>query len=318
MFLLYFASAMLKTGIEWWPEGTASGFALSLEAFVTPFGKWMTHFPEGLKFLTKSVYILELFGAFLFFFSGHLRTIGILLFVFFHIGLGAVLDLALFPWIACACLFALLPTETWDEVILKFKWPEIKKSFALKFSSKEARFAWMAMPFLAAVIAWNILSYQKKAMYEPIRKAMLYLHLDQYWGMFAPYPLKDSGWFEFRTKLWDGNYALTFVHPKMESFWDDSKQKPSLGNEYFVDQRWRKYLVNLWERSNSSFRVGLAEYLCREWNKNHEFPSEKAEQLNMTFRLFENKQYLTPPKEGIPVDLGTYDCPQETDEVSKL
>jgi hypothetical protein len=64
--------------------------------------------------------------------------------------------------------------------------------------------------------------------------------------------------------------------------------------------------------------VGLAEYLCREWNKNHEFPSEKAEQLNMTFRLFENKQYLKPPQEGTPIDLGTYDCPTEVDEVSKL
>ena len=154
-------------------------------------------------------------------------------------------------------------------------------------------------------------------MYEPLRKTMLFLHLDQYWGMFAPYPLKDSGWFEFRTKLWDGNYAQTFVHPKMRSNWDNFKQKPIQGNEYFVDQRWRKYLVNLWERSNASFRVGLAEYLCREWNKEHELPSDKAEQLNMSFRLFVNQEYLVPPREGKPIDLGTYNCPQN-DEVSKF
>ena len=85
MFLLYFVSAMLKSGAEWWPDGTASGFALSLEAFVTPFGKWMTKFPEGLKFMTKLVYLLELIGPFLFFFSGHLRTLGVFLFIFFHI-----------------------------------------------------------------------------------------------------------------------------------------------------------------------------------------------------------------------------------------
>jgi hypothetical protein len=99
--------------------------------------------------------------------------------------------------------------------------------------------------------------------------------------------------------------------------WDNFKQKPIQGNEYFVDQRWRKYLVNLWERNNASFRVGLAQYLCREWNKEHELPSDKAEQLNMSFRLFVNQEYLVPPREGKPIDLGTYNCPQD-DDMSKF
>ncbi|MEZ4814507.1 MAG: HTTM domain-containing protein [Bdellovibrionota bacterium] len=35
-FLLYFMSALFKTGADWWPLGTATGYALSLDAFVTP------------------------------------------------------------------------------------------------------------------------------------------------------------------------------------------------------------------------------------------------------------------------------------------
>jgi hypothetical protein len=322
IFLLYFASATLKTGAEWWPDGTASGFALSLEAFVTPFGKWITQFPEGLKTMTKFVYLLELMGGFLFFLPAHFRTVGVFIFIAFHMGLGAVLDLALFPWVATACLLSLLPTEAWERMAQRLNWPQFKKQITkakkiFVLPQKEIILAWMAIPFLASVIAWNILSYQKKAMYEPLRKTMLFLHLDQYWGMFAPYPLKDSGWFEFRTKLWDGNFAQTFAHPKMRYNWDNFKQKPIQGNEYFVDQRWRKYLVNLWERNNASFRVGLAQYLCREWNKEHELPSDKAEQLNMSFRLFVNQEYLVPPREGKPIDLGTYNCPQD-DDMSKF
>jgi hypothetical protein len=126
--------------------------------------------------------------------------------------------------------------------------------------------------------------------------------------MFAPYPLKDSGWYEFGLQLWNGEYVYTFVSDTMESEWSDEKERPINAYKYFVDQRWRKYLINLWDKGNAKFRPSLAAYLCRKWNSEYDAPSEKAQILDMEFTLYQNKEYLMPPRGPSSINLGKYPC----------
>ena len=52
---VYIFSAMLKSGKEWIPEGTAIYYALSLDQFTTAFGYFLYQFPLLLKILTFAV-----------------------------------------------------------------------------------------------------------------------------------------------------------------------------------------------------------------------------------------------------------------------
>ncbi len=305
LFMVYFFSALLKTGEEWWPLGTATGFALSLEAFVTPFGKWLTQFPEGLKIMSRLVYLVELWAPFLLLMWGKYRLVGMFIFMGFHAGLGLSMDLALFPWIAFACLFSLAPREFWDF----FRKNSLPKTFPVP--KLQAALSVLALPYFLIAITWNVLGLMKIPVPKPILRTGQWIHVDQYWGMFAPYPLKDSGWYEFGLHLWNGQYVYTFIDKQMEAQWNDKEARPTYGNLYFIDQRWRKYLITIWDKKNSKYRPALANYLCRKWNREHPQPSNQALKLDMEFLLIKNREYLETSREPASVKLGTFNCKEE-------
>lgn len=308
LFMLYFMSALLKTGQDWWPLGTATGYALSLEAFVTPFGRWLTQFPESLKILTRLVFVTELWAPVLLLMWGRFRMAGAFIFIAFHAGLALAMDLALFPWIAFSCLAALLPKEFWDFIETHFQKKAQSTYLEIKNTKIQHAFCALIVPVFLTAMAWNYATYTKKALPKSVARIGRWFHVDQYWGMFAPYPLKDSGWYEFGVELWNGQYVYAFVNDKMEDNWDEKIHRPKSGNKYFVDQRWRKYLVNLWDKKNAKFRPALAAYLCRKWNSDFPAPSDKALHVDMEFTLFQNKEYLKPAREPANINLGTYKC----------
>src|SRR5262245_6435362 len=55
----YFFSAILKSAPDWWPDGTAVWYALSLDRYATPLGVWLRDtLPWALAPLTWYVYFL--------------------------------------------------------------------------------------------------------------------------------------------------------------------------------------------------------------------------------------------------------------------
>lgn len=65
---VYVFTALLKTGDAWRVDGTALYYALNMDQLVTPFGAWMTQFPDLLRLLTFATLGLEAIGPFLLFF----------------------------------------------------------------------------------------------------------------------------------------------------------------------------------------------------------------------------------------------------------
>jgi len=114
---VYFFSAILKSGREWWPDGSAVYYALQLDMYATPLAVWLRQYPDLLTALSYFVWYLELLGPLLVFsplFSRPLRFLLLLLFMAMHLGFLLCLELGPFPFISLASLTVLAGGWIWD------------------------------------------------------------------------------------------------------------------------------------------------------------------------------------------------------------
>lgn len=102
-----------------------------------------------------------------------------------------------------------------------------------------------------------------------IRPSMQALRLDQHWGLFAPYPRTNDGWYvivghqlgggEVDLQRHDDGYRLTW-------------QKPKYVSSSYPTFRWRKYFRNI-RRSSRRNKAQLpifTTFLCNRWNAAHQ------------------------------------------------
>jgi predicted DCC family thiol-disulfide oxidoreductase YuxK len=117
---LYFFSALLKNSPEWIPNGTAIYYALSLQSFVRPFGRWLLDFPLLTQWLTYYVWLLELVAP-IFIFSpqgfGFMRLGMLGQILALHLGIMLCLDVGLFPLFNLVSLVPFLPACVWDRLV---------------------------------------------------------------------------------------------------------------------------------------------------------------------------------------------------------
>jgi predicted DCC family thiol-disulfide oxidoreductase YuxK len=114
---VYWYTAAEKMHPIWITDRTAVYYALSLDQFVTSFGKLLLGFPVFLGAMTTGTLILEALGPLLVLSpvaTGPLRLIAVAAFLTFHAGLGLSLHLGLFPWVCAAAWTVFLPGMFWD------------------------------------------------------------------------------------------------------------------------------------------------------------------------------------------------------------
>ena len=126
--------------------------------------------------------------------------------------------------------------------------------------------------FLVYIFCWNLSTVSDFRIPPPLNTIGTFLHLDQSWGMFAPYPAKDDGWFVMPATLRSGKqldlFAVTrgdFGIPEGVSW-----EKPRLVSRTYKNERWRKYMMNIWAKKHKNHRLYLGQYFCREWNARHD------------------------------------------------
>jgi hypothetical protein len=136
------------------------------------------------------------------------------------------------------------------------------------------------------VVAWNLdtLGNSKQIIPPQLLGIGWFTHLDQKFNMFAPTPLTEDGWYVFPGKLADGTAVDVFTGKEGVSY-----AKPEWVAYMYKNQRWQKYLMNLWGRDFSEYRLGYGKFLCRQWNASH---SQEKQLVNydMIFML-----ETTPP-----------------------
>lgn len=285
--LIYWYNAWHKIDVTWMTDRTAVYYALSIDAFATPAGQWLREFPNLMRWLTASTLWWEFWGPFLLFIplvTRYTRAIAVLAFMGLHLGFAITLALGIFPVIGMIAWIPFIPSPFWNWLVRRrvcVRASTVGFAFAPWLRDRcKARPLRVPQSRLAAaacigltvyVVLWNVRGfndantayYNRVLTYRASIPALL-LRLDQKWAMFSPYPLKDDGWYVIPAVLTDGSIVDLWTHGEPVTW-----SKPDDVAAHYRDQRWRKYLLNIWQRGYADHRSWFAKYLARDWNQSH-------------------------------------------------
>ena len=122
----------------------------------------------------------------------------------------------------------------------------------------------------------------------------------QNWRLFAPYPNREDGWYVMPATLRGGDTIDLWRQTSVS--WD----KPNQVRHDHKNNRWVKYMNNLWIARNEHHRLHFGRYLCRNWNSQHQ-----GDDVLETFSIIYNLE-KTPKPEGIittePITLWNHSC----------
>lgn len=294
--LLYWCTALLKSGAEWTTHGTALYYALSLDQVLLPLGRLLYPHPDLLRWLTFATWYLELGLPVLLFIPVGVRWWRLAfagLTLLFHLGISLTLFVGLFWLINIVSTLGLLPPVALDWLARRGQlplqrlraWQPRLPAWQLPWRLHlESRHDWGAGPrrllrasreglvmgLLAYVCWWNfdgILTTPRWLMREPVRWLGYLFRIDQHWGMFAPVVFKDDGWFIFEGTTKTGKVLDLNRQGRPVSY-----AKPPSVVALFRNDRWRKYSENYLFVSNSWLRPYYCNYLLRIWHENPAHP----------------------------------------------
>lgn len=299
---VYFFSALLKTSPEWHSEGTAIYYALSLDQIRLPLGTLIYPYPSLLKSLTFIVYHIELIAPLIliFPFPKKFKLVGIILIALLHIGISVTVYVGLFFLIGLITLLGLMPGITMNWVEQKFKLnqqsnKEMPTPYSSSFTFDIINLA--KNSFIGMIICYCLLlnlSSLKSFPYGLSSKVVAFgsiLRLEQNWGMFSPYILKDDGYYVF-SGLDKQNKPIDIKHQLNKV----SFLKPIPLVSEFESDRWRKYSENYAFKNNNYMRPYYCHYLLKKWNL--ENPGNKISELTIYFmKEISLPDYKTKPIE---------------------
>jgi hypothetical protein len=294
--LLYWCTALLKSGGEWTRDGTALYYAFSLDQVLQPGGRLLYPYPELLKVLTFGTYFTELLLPFALFIPmrvawWRLLLVGVL-FVF-HLTISLTLFVGLFFLVNWASIVGLLPPVALDWLTRRGaphaprvqQWrarlPAWQVPWRLRIErtgtptaggqrlARTVRETCVAL-VLAYVCWWNlddvaVLRPVGGLMSESTRWFGYLFRVDQHWGMFAPTVFKDDGWYILEGTTADGRQLDLNRGGAPVTY-----AKPASVVALFKNDRWRKYSENYLFVSNQWMRPYYCNYLLRIW---HEDPA---------------------------------------------
>jgi hypothetical protein len=287
---VYFFSVLHKTSSEWWSEGTALYYSLSLDSLRSGAGDLIYRMPSLLKLLTWLVIGLECLAPVLILWpakNGAPRRVAFAMLLLLHIAIGFTMNVGIFFLAGIVSAIGLLPPGTFkapgDLRVILEKRPVIL-SRVLSF-------------FLAVIIAVNIsvnlgtVSQFPYRLHSNAAWPVNVMRLDQRWGMFSPGIIKQEGWLVTEALDEKGN-EWDIQHDDPVTDFEPPERMASL----YKNDRWRKLAENMRDDHYSFLRPLYGNYLLREWNRSH--PERQMKILNLYFMEVTNLPDYgqTPPK----------------------
>ncbi|RYU77135.1 HTTM domain-containing protein [Hymenobacter persicinus] len=302
--LVYWCTALLKSGPEWNRDGTAIYYALSLDQVLMPGGRLLYAYPGLMRVLTFATYYTELLLPFVLLLPFGVRWWR-LLFVGvmfgFHLGISLTLFVGLFFLINLVSVLGLLPPVAldWLERFGRPRAWQLAPYLTRPLSTFRPRLArlrspvrirvestvqlsdrgrWLARALrdtlvavlLGYVVWWNLDSVQGQPalhMSAPLRWFGYLFRVDQHWGMFAPTVFKDDGWYILEGTTTTGQ-RLDLNRGGAPVRYG----KPASVMALFKNDRWRKYSENYLFVDNAYMRPYYCNYLLRLWHENPAHP----------------------------------------------
>lgn len=142
VFVLYFFTFIYKWAPVYHTNFEAVWYMLQLEVYTTPFGQWMGKQFLLTKFLSATCYALELIGPLMLLIPWKRdtwRSIAVLSFWGFHLGIGATMYLGNFVPICLIIWVGLIPTNWWEYISLKAK--SVPKKMLTLYYNAESSFS---------------------------------------------------------------------------------------------------------------------------------------------------------------------------------
>lgn len=245
-FSLYILSGGLKTSNIWTEDYTALSYVFRLEGVGSVFGEWLLQFPDLLKVLTYLALNIEFFAPWLLILSPLLgkrwwvlRGTVSLVFISFHLGIMATMDLGLFPLLGVFLWLLFIPGEIWDFV-------ELRRFFVYAPRPRvQIHPPVLAFFLLFAIGAWNFSS--RSFAEKPLSLVFDSLLLTRDWNFFSPAPLRI-------------NLRSSFVRISSDGKKFDVKE--AVFGRALNSLYWRHFLMIFFTRHHYSDPLG--HYVCRE------------------------------------------------------
>jgi hypothetical protein len=165
----------------------------------------------------------------------------------------------------------------------------------------------LAFFFVFYILCWNLTTVTSFTLPERTVPLGKFLGLEQYWGMFAPSPTKEDGWYVIPGELRGGQEVdLMPITRDDYGAHQVSYEKPQDVRATFKNEHWRKYLENIYNQDFADQRLYFGQYICRQWNARH-----TGEQTLETFRIIYMLELTLPDyQQSNPekVDLWNHRC----------
>ncbi len=293
---VYFFTGFFKNSSEWRTEGTAIYYALSLDQIRLPLGDWLYNYPGVMKLLTHLVYGIEILIPLLILLPNNLfnsKGWAVVLLFVLHIGIGLTMYVGLFYLINLATALAFIPGPWLNKFSAEknhhFSRLPWRKTHLILQSAKS--FFSILVITLCLILNLSYMHWFRYELINEFRIVLNVLRLNQYWGMFSPYIMKEDGWLVLE------GYTAKGKH------WDLKKnkdvidiRKPLHLVKEFKSDRWRKFCENM-QRDNYTFlRPLYCKYLLQQWNREH--PEIKMKSLDLIFfKEISDNNYQTKPVE---------------------
>ena len=134
-----------------------------------------------------------------------------------------------------------------------------------------------------------------------IRRVGLAVSVNQEWSMFAPYPIKNDGWFVVDGTFKSGEKRDVLTGQPV------TYEKPVNPSDAYPSTEWRKLMLNIWDRADRKILLPYARFLCRKFSKANGYFDDLA-----TFKIEFVKETTPSPGEPFPPvqtrSLWSHDC----------
>lgn len=285
--ILYWFSAVLRTGSEWQVDLSALYFALQIPSMVTPFGSFLLSCGTGvLKFFTFATLLFEELGPILLFLpSQRIRALAVAVIVSFHFGILLCIRIPFFATLCMIGALGLLPALFWEsrpgaylESTIQNAIIEIRR--LLKITPEPAgrsvqNFERVVTVFVLVLIITHLYAgIFSNIPQTPLSSIAGTLKLNQRWGMFSPHATNVIGWEtavgltgkgqevdllgngEWPKKPWQYANHLGFF----EFRWRLYQQALSYGAKLPL-QAYLRYLVERWKSDHPGEELLAAQYV---------------------------------------------------------
>jgi hypothetical protein len=282
--MLYLFAAYLKNGPFWLGRGDALWHSLVSPLFATPLAMALSQAPfQLLKTGTYGVIAGEYFVAFLLLSPSSvplLRGLAVALLLIFHLAVGLLFQLGLFPWLGGLLPLALLPREFWESGWGRRCQGALDRRLGgmeLAEAPPSRRREGLRAGFLGCCVALALLSNLLTTPFargwslpRPLLGAADALRLTQHWDLFSPIP-PYCGWFELTTSDAQGAVSRTlFLGPPGGP--QGEAQPPGAGK--FPSHRWRMLMIASLYSDFAVIRPGLATALAARAGESGASPLE--------------------------------------------